>query len=224
MIYFSKLDYSEPTFPKLLAIGTINISFCNGRSTYVGGCIESERQALLSLKQDLIDPSDRLASWIGDGDCCNWAGVVCDNFTGHVIQLRLRNPHLEYFTDYAFADTRSQFRGKINPSLLDLKHLIHLDLSYNDFEGIQIPRFRGSMQDVRYLNLSHAGFHGMIPQQLGNLSDLQYLDFNSEFDFNSDLYAENLMWISGLSLLKHLDLSGVNLSKTSDHWLSLPFL
>ena len=37
------------------------------------------------------------------------------------------------------------FDGKINPSLLDLKHLIYLDLSYNDFGGIQIPKFLGSM-------------------------------------------------------------------------------
>ena len=89
-------------FFHLLSIATVDIGFCIGRSTYVGGCIESERQALLTFKQDLNDSSNRLASWIGDGDCCNWAGVVCDNFTGHVIQLRLGNPHLEYFTsDYS---------------------------------------------------------------------------------------------------------------------------
>ncbi|KAK3199698.1 hypothetical protein Dsin_023113 [Dipteronia sinensis] len=221
-------------FFHLLSIATVDISFCSGRSTYVGGCIESERQALLTFKQDLNDSSNRLASWIGDGDCCNWAGVVCDNFTGHVLQLRLQNPHLEpefdpeYFPEYEAqyeAYLRSQLVGKINPSLLDLKHLIHLDLSYNYFEGIQIPRFLGSMQNLRYLNLSYAGFHGMIPQQLGNLSNLQYLDLHSYYD---EFYVENLMWISGLSLLKHLDLSGVNLNKTSDHWLlkisSLPFL
>ncbi|KAL5735934.1 hypothetical protein ACOSQ2_030722 [Xanthoceras sorbifolium] len=82
-------------FP-LLSIATIYFSFCNG-STYVR-CIESERLALLTFKQDLIDPSNRLASWIGDGDCCNWAGVDCHNVIGHVLQLQLQNPHQEYFT------------------------------------------------------------------------------------------------------------------------------
>ncbi|KAL5737671.1 hypothetical protein ACOSP7_030432 [Xanthoceras sorbifolium] len=190
-------------FFQLLSIATIYFSFCNG-STYVS-CIESERQALLSFKQDLKDPSNRLASWIGDGDCCNWAGIVCHNVTGHVLQRQLRNPHLEYFEEeYSPSDyKRSKLGGKINPSLLNLKHLKHLDLSFNDFEGIQIPGFLGSMQSLRYLNLSTAGFHGMIPQQLGNLSNLQYLDLNY------DLYVENLRWITGLRLLKHLDLSSI---------------
>ncbi|KAL5735972.1 hypothetical protein ACOSQ2_030760 [Xanthoceras sorbifolium] len=214
-------------FFQLLSIATINFGFCNG-STYVG-CIESERQALLSFKQDLKDPSNRLASWIGDGDCCNWAGVDCHNVTGHVLQLQLRNPHLEYLTYDFFpnltlyeAYKRSKLGGKINPSLLNLKHLKHLDLSFNDFEGNQIPGFLGSMQSLRYLNLSRAGFHGMIPQQLGNLSNLQYLDLHYHYFLNSDL-----RWITGLSLLKHLDLSYVNLSKASHHWKminSLPFL
>ena len=168
----------------LIVIVTINVnfSFCNG-SSYVG-CIPSERQALLSFKQDLTDPSNRLASWVGDGDCCKWTGVVCNNLTGHVAELNLQD---------------SVLGGKINPSLQNLKHLIHLDLSSNFFEG-------------------------MIPPQLGNLSHLQFLDLS----YNSDnLYVENLMWISNLSLLKHLDLSGANLSKASD-WLlninSLPSL
>ncbi|KAL5802479.1 hypothetical protein ACOSQ4_030784 [Xanthoceras sorbifolium] len=220
-------------FFQLLSIATIYFSFCNG-STYVG-CTESERRALLSFKQDLIDPSNRLASWIGNGDCCNWAGVICHNVTGHVLQLQLRNPHQEYFTsDYSSSDSsdtdyeaymRSKLGGKINPSLLNLKHLKHLDLSFNDFEGIQIPGFLCSMHSLRYLNLSKAGFRGMIPQQLGNLSKLQYLDLNSQFD--TDLFVENLRWITGLSLLKHLDLSSVNLSKASHLWAminSLPSL
>ena len=51
------------------------------------GCIETERKALLMFKQDLTNTSNRLNSWIGgDGDCCTWAGVICDNITGHVLE------------------------------------------------------------------------------------------------------------------------------------------
>ena len=52
--------------------------------------IETEKLALLNLKQGLLDPSHRLSSWVGD-DCCKWRGVVCSNRTGHVIKLSLRS-------------------------------------------------------------------------------------------------------------------------------------
>ncbi|XP_065624711.1 receptor-like protein EIX1 [Quercus suber] len=188
-------------------------------------CIESERHALLNFKQHLTDPSNRLASWAAatsDVDCCHWVGVVCHNRTSHVLQLHLRTFYPLYdelTTDDAQYEAqweayeRSMFGGKINPSLLDLKHLIYLDLSYNYFGGTHIPKFLGSMGSLRYLNLSHAGFVGLIPHQLGNLSNLHYLDLG-----HNNLYVKNLQWLSGLPLLQHLDLSSANLSQASD-WL-----
>ena len=194
------------------------------------GCIKSERHALLNFKQHLIDPSDRLASWAAaaaasDVDCCDWIGVVCHNRTGHVLQLHLRSfyplydelAYAQYDAQYE-AYERSMFGGKINPSLLDLKHLIYLDLSCNDFSGIKIPKFLGSMGSLRYLNLSHAGFGGLIPHQLGNLSNLHYLNLGDYEYEDNNLYVKNLQWLSGLPLLQHLDLSSANLSQASD-WL-----
>ncbi|ESR37397.1 hypothetical protein CICLE_v10029857mg [Citrus x clementina] len=194
-------------FLDLFFIATmINISFCNGNPCV--GCVDSEREALLKLKQDLKDPSSRLASWnIRDEDCCAWDGVVCNNFTGHVLQLNLGNPNPNNGTGPKLA-------GKINPSLVDLKHLIHLDLSGNDFHGIQIPKYLGSLKNLRYLNLSRAKFAGVIPYQLGNLSNLQYLDLSENYESQ----VESFSWLSGLSLLEHLDLSEADLSKATD-WL-----
>ena len=108
---------------------------------------------------------------------------------------------------------RSRFGGKINPSLLDLKHLIYLDLSYNDFNDTPTPKFLGSMGSLRYLNLSNAGFGGLIPHQLGNLSNLHYLNLRY-----NNLHVMNLQWLSDFPLLQHLDLSSANLSQVSD-WL-----
>ncbi|KAF2316418.1 hypothetical protein GH714_041759 [Hevea brasiliensis] len=127
----------------------------------------------------------------------------------------------EYYAFNASGDydeywERSTFRGKISQSLLNLKHLKCLDLSNNNFEGIHIPKFLGSMKSLRYLNFSGAGFGGMIPHQLGNLSNLQYL--NLEGDGYYEIYVENLDWLSSLSSLEFLDLSSVNLSKALD-WL-----
>ncbi|KAM4085111.1 hypothetical protein ACJW30_10G002100 [Castanea mollissima] len=187
-------------------------------------CIESERHALLNFRQHLLDPSNRLASWASDLDCCHWVGVVCHNRTGHVLQLRLRS-YYPLYDELTTVDAqidaqykayeRSRFGGKINPSLLDLKHLIYLDLSYNYFGGIPIPKFLGSMGSLRYLNLSHAKFGGLIPHQLGNLSNLHYLNLGG---YSNNLYVKNLQWLSGLPLLQRLDLSYANLSQASD-WL-----
>lgn len=33
------------------------------------------------------------------------------------------------------------------------------------------------------------------------------------------MYSENLQWLSGLSSLEYLEMSFVNLSKASDHWV-----
>ncbi|KAF3438096.1 hypothetical protein FNV43_RR20852 [Rhamnella rubrinervis] len=181
----------------LLTIATISaISFSNGNIDVL--CRESERQALLRFKQDLKDPMNRLSTWDG-GDCCSWMGITCDNLTSHVLELRV---------DF------SRLGGKINPSLLDLKYLKYLDLSENNYEGIQIPSFIGSLKSLTHLDLS--GFGGKIPHQLGNLSNLHYLNLG---DCNF-WKVESLQWMSGLSSLQYMEMTGIDLSKAFD-WLQV---
>ncbi|XP_058215689.1 receptor-like protein EIX2 [Rhododendron vialii] len=83
-------------------------------------------------------------------------------------------------------DLRGDLGGKISPSLLELHHLRYLDLSENDFSG-------------------------PIPHQFSNLSNLRHLALCGNFMLNS----QNLEWLSHLSLLSHLDLYGVSLSKAT---------
>ncbi|KAK7829057.1 receptor-like protein eix2 [Quercus suber] len=159
--------------------------FCTGLSDL--RCIDTERQALLNFKQHLIDSSNRLSSWTAHGDCCQWVGVVCHNLTAHVHELHLRSiPPIwdDFTTDKQYdaeieAWERSMFGGKLHPSLLDLKHLNYFDLSFNNFSASPIPSFLGSMKSLTSLNLSHARFVGLIPHQLGNLSNLHFLNLES---------------------------------------------
>ncbi|TYG96345.1 hypothetical protein ES288_A11G342900v1 [Gossypium darwinii] len=161
-----------------------------------------------------------LSSWVEGGDCCKWIGIVCHNSTGYVNQLHLAAPPLsEPDFDATPAEweayERSKLRGKINPSLLELKHLSSLDLSSNNFSSIHIPKIFGLLESLTYLNLSYAQFQGAIPHNLGNLSKLQYLDLGG-----NDLKSKSLQWVSGLSSLQYIDLSGADLSNATD-WVQL---
>ncbi|WCJ38707.1 disease resistance family protein / LRR family protein [Euphorbia peplus] len=211
---------------------SISICFCSGTS----GCIPSEREALLEFKNKLYDPSNRLHSWDNNGDCCEWYGVICSNFTSHVLELHLQSLSMkEYFgfdegSYFAYREYYSQyydisaFGGEISSSLLNLKHLRYLDLSHNDFEYVPIPKFLGALRSLRSLNLYGSRFVGLVPHELGNLSNLVYLNLNGDSAFYGEysLRIDNLDWVSGLSLLEFLDLSSVDFSESEPvNWLKV---
>ncbi|XP_019152182.1 PREDICTED: LRR receptor-like serine/threonine-protein kinase GSO1 [Ipomoea nil] len=180
---------------------------------------KEEKRALLCFKKESKAPMN----WVDKADWCSkWEGVVCDNVTGHVIELSLGNL-------YFGLKLASPPKGKLSSCLLELKQLRYLDLSglLGYFGGSPFPNFLGSLVNLQYLDLSNLGFQGVIPHQLGNLSSLHTLRLESSYYDSGFLNVDTLHWLSSLSNLEYLDLSYVNLSM-AHNWQevvnTLPFL
>ncbi|PWA61798.1 leucine-rich repeat protein [Artemisia annua] len=176
-------------------------------------CSKQERLALLKFKHSVRDAYGMLSSWVGN-DCCEWERVHCDKVTGKVESLHVRG---SYGRD-RYAVPELLVGNEVSSSLRHLRNLKFLDLSGNYFGGSRIPEFIGSLKQLSYLNLSNAYFSGVIPPHIGNLSNLKVLDFGSSPDSDTayKLMSNDMSWISGLSLLKYLDLSNVDLSKAQN--------
>ena len=64
---------------------------CNGH-THINNNVQYEQKALIDIKNGLTDPNNRLSSWKGN-NYCYWHGIGCENGTGFVVSIDLRNPY-----------------------------------------------------------------------------------------------------------------------------------
>ncbi|KAH0649464.1 hypothetical protein KY285_034712 [Solanum tuberosum] len=147
--------------------------------TYAGKhlCARHEAFYLLQFKQGLtVDPNvqqycddtrDKTLSWNITGDCCEWDGVTCNRFTGHVIGLDLS---CSFLTGTIHA----------NHSLTKLSHLQRLNLAFNEFNDFPLGNSISELSSLTHLNLSNSGFTEgkMIPPGVSNLSKLISLDLS----------------------------------------------
>ncbi|KAI3691070.1 hypothetical protein L2E82_49287 [Cichorium intybus] len=201
-----------------LLVYCLFILICSNINHAETRCVEGERKALLQFKNGLTDDYALLETWRNTStsqDCCKWRGVECSIDTGQVIKLDL---HVDFQADVGQYFGLS---GQIDSSLLLLTSLQYLDLSGNTFT--RIPKFLGSLKTLQHLKLANIKLTSpKFPYPIGNLSNLQTLDLAT-----TSVVIKNTHWLSGLSSLKYLNLSFIDLSKSVgllDNAVRLPAL
>ncbi|XP_031112254.1 receptor-like protein EIX2 [Ipomoea triloba] len=200
-----------------LTFVVMELCICSG-SNNTGACREAEKRALLCFKEEGKVSTD----WVYGTDCCTqWGGVVCDNITGHVIELRLSDYYVA-FVDYPSKGTIPHQLGNLsslqtlslsnadlkvdsldwlssisNLQLLDLSS-VNLSMVHNWLEVINL------FPSLRELHLSDCGLSKLSYHPLGhNSSSLEVLDLSGNEFINSIIPR----WIFNLNSLHSLDLS-----------------
>ncbi|PIN26316.1 Leucine-rich repeat protein [Handroanthus impetiginosus] len=176
-----------------------------------GQCLNDQRDLLVQFKKGLdFDSlsSNKLVNWDPNIDCCNWDGVVCDKESGNIISLSLEN---EFISDGLENST----------ALFNLQFLEKLNLAFNTFNRVQIPKGLRNLTNLVYLNLSNAGFGGQVPFELSTMRKLVALDLSASFPGTFPLKLENpnlKILVQNLTELRELYLDGVDISAQRYDW------
>ncbi|XLS73579.1 hypothetical protein HN51_030444, partial [Arachis hypogaea] len=139
----------------LVSFCLINFIISINVHVVTGHRLVHQESLLLHLKESLkfkAAKSKKLVHWNESDSCCQWKGVSCNK--GHVIGLDLSEEFI--------------IGGLHNSSPFNLHYLQSLNLAYNVF-GSLIPSEIKKLKHLEHLNLSNAGFYGLI------LKDISYL-------------------------------------------------
>ncbi|KAK1287446.1 hypothetical protein QJS10_CPB19g01248 [Acorus calamus] len=146
-----------------------------------------------------------LEDWVGGGNCCNWTGVECDAYRAVSIinLLGVRDESSQEW--YPNASLFGQFT-----------ELKELRLGYNGIAGWVNPQDIWHLQKVQQLflegnHLNDESIARLIVPWIHNLKSLfgLYLGRNN---------LKEIRWISNITSLSLLDLSGTQIKDFSDIW------
>ncbi|KAK9282157.1 hypothetical protein L1049_005069 [Liquidambar formosana] len=124
-------------------------------------CNQLDREPLLSFFLNISSPLTAPLNW-SSADCCLWEGIACNQNDGRVTHIWL------------------PFRGLgggISPSLENLTHLSHLNLSHNWLFGTLPAGLFSSLNRLEIIDLSYNHLTGELPPSLS--STIQTVDLSS---------------------------------------------
>ncbi|XP_057954101.1 receptor-like protein 2 [Malania oleifera] len=135
-------------------------------SSSSSACNQLDLNSLLSISLTFfsrppLNPLNWSTSKSNATDCCLWEGIAC-NPDGRVTYLWLPSRGLT---------------GTISPSLINLTHLSHLNLSHNTLSGPLPHGFFSSLTLLRVLDLSFNNLRGNLSNTLP--SSIETLDLSS---------------------------------------------
>ncbi|XP_058072774.1 receptor-like protein 15 isoform X5 [Magnolia sinica] len=183
------------------------------------GYLDKERTSLLEIKASINYPNgSSLPTWEDGTDCCSWERIKCNNATGRVTEISLK-------------DTREYKLGEwyLNADLLlSFGELRSLDLSENYLAGwVDREGFKrwSRLSKLEHLDLSYNPLNESILPYLGALLSLKSLSLRSnnfglpdrgiEVEYSPPiiLYTSFEM-LSRLGNLEQLDLSWNQLNRS----------
>ncbi|XP_044487569.1 receptor-like protein 49 [Mangifera indica] len=206
-------------FLELLALLTINRSFCNGISDL--GFFRSEKQDLLRFKQELKFPSNGLPRRnlksayeqpnLADVKQLPWKNLQYLDLRSNLFEGRIPIPPPDM---KVFLVSNNKLTGEIPELICNMSTIEVLDLSNNSLTGT-IPECLGHFSNsLRVLDLQKNQFHGNIPGVFGKDNDLRTLNMNS-----NSLKGPIPTSLLNCTKLEVLDLGSNNISGTFPDWL-----
>ncbi|KAJ0800075.1 putative protein kinase RLK-Pelle-LRR-XI-1 family [Helianthus annuus] len=155
-------------------------------------------EALISLKSELIDPSNALNNWVLPKDqnpsqkiqSCSWVGVKCNQNSTKITSLDLSLKNLGGFLSgsqlYQFVDlivlniSHNSFSGSLPVGIFNLSNLNTLDISRNNFSG-EFPYGISKLQKLIVLDAFSNSFSGSLPPDVCEIASVKVVNFAGSY-------------------------------------------